>query len=81
MGAELMRRIGLPPGALPKLVDSAKWTARRAEARFEVGARDDYVYLMLGETTLKLTPERAEEIAVELRNFAIEVRNGGGSVA
>ena len=78
-----MKRIGLPPGALPKLVADAKWTARRAEVRFEVGARDDgeagYVYLTLGETTLKLTPERAEDIAVQLRSFAIEVRNGGSA--
>lgn len=54
-------------------------------ARLEVGAQDvegvGKVYLAVGETTLYLTPERAEELAVDLRSYAIEVRNGGGMSA
>lgn len=47
--------------------------------RMEIGATDTpggpRVYLRMGDRMVYLTPERAEEYAVDLRTFAIECRN------
>jgi len=52
--------------------------------RCSIGARmpsmaggSGHVVLTVGEMTLELTPEQADEMSADLRTFAIEVRNGG----
>lgn len=54
---------------------------KRSEVRLEIGVIEDkdgtWVGLQVGAERCRLTPERAEEIAVDLRNFALEIRNGG----
>lgn len=51
--------------------------------RMEIGAMDTAggprIYIRMGERVVFLTPDRAEEYAVELRSFAIECRNQGGA--
>jgi hypothetical protein len=46
--------------------------ARRGE-----GSQPDYVFLSLRGEEVGMSPDAAEELAVQLRSFAIEVRNGG----
>lgn len=52
--------------------------------RMEIGATDTpngpRVYIKMGtDRVVFLTPDRAEEYAVDLRSFAIECRNQGGA--
>lgn len=49
----------------------------KPQARLEVGASDLGVELRCLGQRFVLTPEQAEELAVDLRSFALEVRNGG----
>jgi hypothetical protein len=42
-----------------------------------LGVIDGVITFTVGEYALKLTVEAAEELAVDLRKYAIEVRNGG----
>lgn len=55
---------------------------KATQERLEIGATETMagprVYIRLGgERVVYLTAERAEEICVDLRNFALEVRRGG----
>ena len=66
-----MSRIG-------RALSVVSWEAMpEKRARLEIGARDGHVYVKLGELSAILSPDRAEELAVDLRSYALEVRNGG----
>lgn len=76
-----MRRRALPIGG-PARAALAKAAGRPPEVRLEIGVVETpggkaYVGIKLGAEQVILSADRAEELAVDLRNFAIEVRNGG----
>lgn len=82
-----MKLRGIPGGKTKALTPLGQGkinglAGRGNEIAIEIGARDGadgngYVYVKMGPHLYAMTPERAEEIAVQLRQFAIEVRNGG----
>ncbi len=55
----------------------------RQAVRWAIGARSGdketgaHVYFRLGDEEHRLTPDEADEMAGALRNFSVEVRNGG----
>ena len=55
----------------------------RQAVRWAIGAREAgqgtaaHVYFRLGDEEHRLTPDEADEMAGALRNFSVEVRNGG----
>ncbi len=76
---ERMRRRAIPLRGVP-VAQLAK-AARPREVRIELSIVEHegqaFVWLGLGSEGVRLTPDRAEEVAVDLRSFALEVRNGG----
>lgn len=49
----------------------------QGEVRLAIGVRDGHVALTVGEYTLPLTADQADELSADLRNYSLELRNGG----
>jgi hypothetical protein len=49
----------------------------RPRAQVTLGIKDGAICFRLGDTTLRLTADQADQMSADLRMYALELRNGG----